>query len=167
LSDQLSVHISGQLQFPEYLRHHQILARTRRTFIFIAFIAIAGDSFYKFFTHYPEHFLSKQLYLGIGICFYILMLSPFIFKLRCRSLWNKYPLIQDPFAYTINNSGISIADKPDDPIPWSKIIKSKEDNSLFLLYFSPLNALIIPKRCLNDQQLQDLKALIAQRKQTG
>ena len=160
MSDDISVQVSGQLSFDEYYRHHKIVARIRRLIIQLIFFAVAFDSFYKFYTYYPERFLSTQLWLGIILCLYALIISPLLFKWRCHRLWNKYPLIQDPFTYTINKQGFTAGDSDEPIIEWDKIIKIKEKSGLFIFFVSPINGLILPARCMEEQEQHNLRELI-------
>ena len=145
----------GTLAFEEYLEGHEIMAARRRlllrgVFLIYGIVIIALHRGHIRFT-----------IAGAALILYATVVSPALFRYRVRKLWNSYPRIHQPMDVRITASGVEMRDDKDQSVhhDWGGFIKVRETEALFLVFFSPLLPLLIPKRLLQSGTTDGLREL--------
>ena len=78
-----------------------------------------------------------------------------------KKVFENDKLLQKEQEYTFNQNGISFFNENSNAIiNWEEIYKYEDSKSNILIYISPVKSLIIPKRFLNDKELDHLKNIL-------
>ncbi len=97
----------------------------------------------------------------IGIC---LILFYFVFLPRSvRQLYEKKKELSAPFQYETTPGSLAISNQfGRSERPWGNFNRWKEDKNFLLLYFSEAQFVIVPKRLCTPEQLDELRACLAE-----
>lgn len=68
-----------------------------------------------------------------------------------RRTYRKYKLLQEPVTLTFNDETVKLsADSYDTNLKWDQFVRWKDDDYYILLYVSPRQYYVIPKRIMDD-----------------
>jgi hypothetical protein len=148
----MSFRFSGQMSFEEYLEAHLRMAHFRRLWLrgIVLLGGVASIFYAVLFLEGDAHAIA----VGAGISgpIYAFFVSPWQFRLRVRRLWDRYPRVQKQLDVEIDDDGIVVLDDRGAPslTAWENIIGFDETKSLYLIYFSPLLPICLPKRLTEE-----------------
>ena len=91
-----------------------------------------------------------------------LFILPTMIKLSSKTIFKKNPQFRHSFFYDISDKGIKITvDGKDTIIKWDNLYKFVETPETFLVHVARGRAFIVPKRCLDgDQMIWDIKEIV-------
>jgi len=92
---------------------------------------------------------------------YIFIL-PTMIKFSSKTIYKKNPQFRNTFFYDISSKGIKITNNSKDiVIKWDDLYKFVETPETFLVHIARGRAFIVPKRCLEgDQMIWDIKQIV-------
>ncbi len=104
---------------------------------------------------------STSFWIFIGCIAYMIGYFFMYIPFQARRIFKQQKAFHTPFTVLFNDDGIdSKSDLGDVNIPWSHIIRWKENDKLFLLYHSDVIFQFIPKRLiLEDDIVNELRKL--------
>lgn len=152
----------GELTFEEYLECHKLLAAQRRLTLRII-ITLCGTGMLLSSLLSPGGPNDKAITLyGVLFLLYGLVISPIQFRMRIRRYWKNYPAVRKPFHVTLKPDGLQTLDDKGNPThrDWSTFIHYRETNTCLLLYLSPRQPLILPKRLTPETNLPAITQLL-------
>ena len=95
---------------------------------------------------------SISFWIFIGFIIYLIGYFFVFIPLQARRIFKQQKAFHIPFTIFFNDNGIdSKSDLGDVNIPWSHIIRWKENDKLFLLYHSDVIFQFIPKRLIAEE----------------
>ena len=98
-------------------------------------------------------------YLVVGLI--ILLYLPWVSFLKSRTQAKTNPAFKEEMTYLFNDEGLTVSvGEEKASCKWDEMHKAVSTGRSIILYTSPINATIIPKRFLTDQR-QDLIAIIS------
>lgn len=155
--------IKIKIEFKDFLNFQFWISRKRfiRPFIYIVFFLLL-PSIISFLLYGSFSFLLGGAMLTPIIVFLLLpiFLCITIYYSSKKSYEND-PFIQKGHELTINSSGFtSISENSNTTLTWNDIYKYIESPKNILVYCSPTKAVIIPKRCLSEIEVSDLKVFL-------
>ncbi len=157
-------HISGKVTFEEYLECHKVMAAKRRWWIrgFILAYGIGVLVFQQF--RWPDAGWNMLSAVGVLAITYAIGISPILFHHRVKRNWHRYPKIREDMEVTFDTEGFTAKDDRDCDIftSWGKIISWRETPNLFMLYFSPILPLVVPKRLIAGDEIDGFRDLLAE-----
>lgn len=155
--------LKGALTFDEYLECHKILAAKRRLWI-RGIIALYGGGTVIFGVFFSASKPDPVVAIIGSVCLlYAIFISPIQFRYRVKRNWDRYPRIRKGFDITVLPDGIQTTDDKGNPShsSWDSFEKLGESESLFLLYYSPLLPLCLPKRLVLDEDIDPLREALS------
>lgn len=96
-----------------------------------------------------------------------LMILPFVMYFfvlprNSRRAYAQQKTLHTPIEISWSDKGYrTVNDRGDWTIPWSDFLQSSESNDVFLLFQGPRLFNIVPKRALSQDQIDDLRCVIA------
>lgn len=97
--------------------------------------------------------LGKQewLFLVLGIILLLYLPWSLFMKSRRQAL---NPMFQEPLHYVLDEEGLTVSQGEEEgKMAWGDMYKAMSTNKSIILYTSPVNATIFPKRDLGDQKM--------------
>lgn len=155
--------IKGVVSFEEYLECHKILAAKRRFWI-RGIILGYGTAvlIYGIYFAAPKPDFTFAI-IGAILIAQGLVVSPLMFRHRVKRNWDRYPNIRKGFNIVVSAEGVETIDDKGNPhhSAWDSFFGFRENDSLFLLYLSPLLPLCLPKRLVPAADLAALRELLS------
>ena len=154
---------AGEYRFEEYLDCHEILASRRRVWIhaivFAYGLGLLGYGFFLSGAAVPWWLIAVALLLIL----YPFAISPVLFRYRVKKAWDRYPRARRRFELRVTLEGIQSKDDRGNPahLNWDNYIGWKESPANFLVFLSPLNPRILPKRLLVGAELAEFRDFLA------
>ncbi len=91
----------------------------------------------------------KILYLIAGLV--ILLYLPWTLFLRSKKQFLANPAFKEPIHYVLNDEGMTISqNEQSETVPWEQMYKAVSTQRSIILYTSPVNASIFPKKDLGE-----------------
>lgn len=91
----------------------------------------------------------KILYLIAGLV--ILLYLPWTLFLRSKKQFLANPAFKEPIHYVLNDDGMTISqNEQSETVPWEQMYKAVSTQRSIILYTSPVNASIFPKKDLGE-----------------
>lgn len=91
----------------------------------------------------------KILYLIAGLV--ILLYLPWTLFLRSKKQFLANPAFKEPIHYVLNDEGMTISQNEQcETVPWEQMYKAVSTQRSIILYTSPVNASIFPKKDLGE-----------------
>lgn len=111
---------------------------------------IVGSSFGAILILFA--FATRQwLFIVLGLV--MLLYLPWTLFLRSRTQILNNPSFQEPLQYTLDEEGLTVAQgEAQEKMAWENMHKAVSTGKSIILYTSPVNATIFPKRQLGDQK---------------
>jgi len=97
--------------------------------------------------------LGKQewLFLALGIVMLVYLPWTLFMKSRRQAL---SPIFQEPLHYLLDEEGLTVSQGEEEgKMVWGDMYKAMSTNRSIILYTSPVNATIFPKRDLGDKKM--------------
>jgi len=93
----------------------------------------------------------EWLFLILGIVMLVYLPWTLFIKSRRQSL---SPMFQEPLHYRLDEEGLAVSQGEEEGrMAWSDMYKAVSTTKSIILYTSPVNATIFPKRDLGDQKM--------------
>lgn len=153
----------GTISLDEYVAAQKILSFQRRLWYRII-IALAGMyCLYRSFNAGQLNFLYGAL--AVYFIVVLLVVSPMIFRRRCRKQYTSYKRIHDEIKGYMDDEGIHANDDRNQPAltSWSRFIKFQSKDGILLVHLSELSAIILPHRFFNETDLTAAQELLAEK----
>ncbi len=111
---------------------------------------IVGSSFGAILILFA--FATRQwLFIVLGLV--MLLYLPWTLFLRSRTQILNNPSFQEPLQYTLDEEGLTVAQgEAQEKMAWENMHKAVSTGKSIILYTSPVNATIFPKRQLGGQK---------------
>ena len=93
------------------------------------------------------------MYLALALVFLVYL--PFSLKMRSKRQIALSEVLQNTLYYTLSEEGITVATETSDEtalLPWDMVYKVVCNSSQILIYSNRVNAYVIPKEAVADQQ---------------
>lgn len=151
------MNITYQLTQDEYLQavnlHHKKSHRFVKLAIYIALatiIVVVGTDFSN-----TREIITNILAAFFSISFYILFVR-MLTAYQAKSIYTNSPTLKNEITLRISGKGIKFDNKgKEKTIPWSAFNTWKKDEKYYLLYTSPRQFNVIPKRVMSDIQKKE------------
>lgn len=153
----------GEYRFEEYLDCHEILASRRRVWVHaIVFAYGLGLLGYGVF-HRGDGMPWVLLSVALILILFPFVISPFLFRYRVKKIWNRYPRVHKPIEVHLSAEGIQSRDDQGNLVhlDWDNYVGWKESPANFLIYLSPLQPQIYPKRLLVGAEIGEFRDFLA------
>lgn len=153
----------GTIRLDEYVAAQKILSFRRRLW-YRAIIALAA-----LFCLYRSLKVEEAAFfygaLTVYLIIVLLVISPFVFRRRCRKQYMSYNRIHDEIKGYIDEEGIHTFDDRDQPAltNWSRFIKFQSKDGLLLIHLNELLAIILPHRFFNETDLALAQELLTKK----
>ncbi|OON98614.1 MAG: hypothetical protein ATN35_04340 [Epulopiscium sp. Nele67-Bin004] len=163
MADKNKVEVNVRLKIMDVLRYNMGVAyRTNVSKVVILIgLAILGYIGYKY-TNSTETigvFLSRNIVM-IMLGFFILVGTPFkVWKITAMQMQSPIFAGTSKYVFQPDKIYISMGDV-NDIVPWETYSKIRETNTDFRFHVDPVQAQIIPKHCMNDEELKKLRSII-------
>ena len=104
-------------------------------------------------------FMNKQfIFLLAGII--ILLYLPWTLFLKSRQQALTNPAFQQEMEYILNETGLTIRQgEAEETQSWENMHKAVSTGRSIIVYTSPINATIIPKRCMVDSKMDVIRVI--------
>lgn len=101
---------------------------------------------------------TKQwLYLVLGIVMLVYLPWTLFVKSRRQAL---SPMFQEPLRYVLDEDGLTVSQGEEEgKMAWADMYKAVSTNKSIILYTSPVNATIFPKRDLGDKKMAVIEVI--------
>jgi hypothetical protein len=157
--------IEGKLQFDEYFDTHKKAAQVRRS-ILRTVMVLLGLSIIVLYLRESVTFTlasSLQLTVGITLIVYGLVISPLQFRYRVQRNWNRFPAAHRQCRFSFDTSGMTSFDDFGNKsvTKWNYFIKLRESKSSFMLFMSPLLWIVVPKRLLGFERVEEFRVFVS------
>lgn len=97
--------------------------------------------------------LSTQQWLYLVLGLIMLLYLPWTLFVKSRRQILSNPAFQEPLQYTLDEEGLTVAQgELQEKMAWGDMYKAASTNRSIILYTSPVNATIFPKRDLGEQR---------------
>lgn len=97
--------------------------------------------------------LTTKQWLFIVLGLIMLLYLPWTLFLKSRSQILSNPAFQEPLRYTLDDEGLSISSgDQQEKMAWEYMHKAVSTSRSIILYTSPINGTIFPRRQLGDKQ---------------
>lgn len=144
MSTEFSVNMTVMDMYKFLLRHaYYCVSGVISLLISIASIVIMVVRF--------EYLTPSQLgLLAIAGCMFTIVLPMHLWT-RATTIVKLTPSFQKPLNYKVNDEGVYVSQEEEEVLlPWSGVYKSVETKSHIVIYSSPKNGFIFPKKQIND-----------------
>ena len=93
----------------------------------------------------------SALYLIFGLI--VLLYLPWTLYIRSKKQYLANPAFKEPLHYILNDEGMTVSQKEaSEQITWENMYKAVSTPKSIVLYTSPVNATIFPKKDLGEQK---------------
>lgn len=158
-----SIPYQGTITLDEYVTAQKILSFQRRLWYRII-IAMAG--LYCLYRSFHAGQLSI-FYGALAVYFIVVLLviSPMIFRRRCRKQYTSYKRIHDEIKGFMDDEGIHNYDDRNQPAltSWSRFIKFQSKDGILLVHLSELSAIILPHRFFTAEDLKSAQECLTRK----
>lgn len=97
--------------------------------------------------------------LVLGLLFTVV--QPLQMKLKASAQIKANPMFQEPIHFLFDEKGMNVSQRGETALlPWQDIRRVKESKHSIFVYVSSINANIIPKEGLGEEQLAQLKEML-------
>ncbi len=157
------IRYQGTITLDEYVAAQKILSFQRRLW-YRAIIAVAG--LYCLYRSLDAEQI--DLFYGSLAVYFIVALSvisPIIFRRRCRKQYTSYKRIHDEINGYMDDEGIHTYDDRNQPAltNWSRFIKFQSKDGILLIHLSELSAITLPHRFFAEQELKAAQECLARK----
>jgi hypothetical protein len=119
------------------------------------FIMLMGTDFSN-----VREVITNILMVFFAISFYLLF-TRMISAYQAKRVYNKSSLLCEEVTLHISGKGITQNKKTsDNPLGWDYFTKRKENENFFLLYTNNHQFNVIPKRAMNEKQLEEFRTYL-------
>lgn len=136
-----------------------------RVLLFATLLAIGGFAFgaYILPARAPDFRLGLLGSLAVLAYFYgVLGMIYLVARRGVRRQWRENKLVQQTIDVAWNAKSYKVqGESANSDLPWSYYKGWRETPNLFLLYYSPVNYQILPKRYLSAQEQSDFRETVA------
>ena len=152
--------IQGVLEWKDYLHALRLHMQPRPWLKIIGYILITF--FVIAFAFIIFGFLKNKSDLStvfvISFCFlYLLAWYSIYVPYKAKKVYRQQKSLQLPFEVMVTKEGLNCSNEiGKSNIPWGNFLKWKENNNLFLIYYSDVLFQMLPKRLFNN--LDDINA---------
>ncbi len=123
---------------------------------FATFMILLGTNFSN-----TREVITNILIVFFAISFYLLF-TRMITAYQAKKVYNKSPLLSNEVTLYISGKGIKQDKKNSDKIlPWDVFTKWGKNEKYYLIYTSPYQFNVIPRRVLNEKQTKEIDAYLA------
>lgn len=153
----------GTITLDEYVTAQKILSFQRRLWYRII-IALAG----LYCLYRSFHAGQLNIFYGALAVYFIvvlLVISPMLFRRRCRKQYTSYKRIHDEIKGFMDDEGIYNYDDRNQPAltSWSRFTKFQSKDGITLVHLSELSAIILPHRFFNETDFGLAQELLAEK----
>ena len=142
----------NQKELYEFIMHHNYASVRGVISVLFSLICLIGTIFYW------EQFSMVQKILMAFMSMMFTVVTPVEYYIRAARQIKKN--FKEEIHYTFDGNGIIIRIKDQSSsLPWNEVMKVISTGKLVIIYFTPIRALIIPKREIGEQ-FETLKALM-------
>jgi len=143
---------SWEPTFDDYFRAWRYHTRIR-TVIIIAVLVFAALVVW---------FATRNLIVPAIVALYIAV-RPLYMRFRLKRFWERTPSVnRESITFELDEKGFHSRDDEGRPCVthWDKFMKYRESKGYFLLYFSPVLYLSLPKRVMTPEDQEAIRALL-------
>lgn len=156
------MNITYKLTLNEYQEGVNFHYKTGKRPLFIAvflgvatFMMMVGTDFNN-----TREVIDNMLITFFALAFYLLF-TRMITAYQAKRTYNKSPILSKEITLRISGKGITHDKKNNkDILPWGTFTKWKQNDKYYLLYTSPYQFNVIPKRALTQAQQEELEAYL-------
>lgn len=161
--------ITGQLTLQDYLHAQSLHARRVwwvQLLVVLAALPLIGGYVSVMVPDIAAHgWVNLGYYLWLPVVIVLALLLYYFVALprRVRRLFEQQKALSAPFEHEITPDGLVSSNQYGRSTrPWAHFLKWKESRDILLLYVSDLQFVLIPKRFCTAEQLEALRAQLAQ-----
>lgn len=157
------IHYQGTITLDEYVTAQKTLSFQRRLWYRLVLAAAFGACLYFYWN--SEQLPRITAFLSVYIFILQFVVSPIIFRRRCRKQYTSYKRIHDEIKGYMDEEGIHANDDRNQPAltSWSRFIKFQSKDGILLVHLSELSAIILPHRFFNETDLTAAQELLARK----
>jgi len=152
------MNITYKLTLNEYQEAVNFHYKTGKRPLFIAvyigfatFMMLVGTDFSN-----TRAVLTNMFIVFFAISFYLLF-TRMITAYQAKKIYNKSPLLSNEVTLHVSGKGIKQDKKNNDKIlPWDLFSKWKKNDKYYLIYTTPHQFNVIPKRAMNEKEEKEL-----------
>jgi hypothetical protein len=158
-----SIRYQGTITLDEYVTAQKILSFQRRLW-YRAIIALAG-LFCLYRTLSAEQVDFFYGALAVYFILVLFVLSPIIFRHRCRKQFVQYNRLRDELTGFIDEEGFHSNDDRGEPAltKWNRFMKWQSKHGILFLHLSPMLAITLPHRFFTEQDLAAAQKLLSKK----
>ena len=130
---------------------------------FVAILISLACFVILFFTHDDNLYTSNTLIFLGGMLFTVI--QPFMLLWKSYKIIALTPTFREPLNYEVDEDGVHVSQNDETAdLPWENVIKVIETKTQLVIYNSPKNGFILPKKQINkDVDVNELKSYIKER----
>ena len=100
------------------------------------------------------------LIVGVWTLWLFIMGTSFFSGVQARRVLRTTPALREPLHYRFDAEGLTIAvgDQPAGGLPWRLILGFSQDDKVLILYDSPMNIRVFPRRLVSPEEIAGIVA---------
>jgi len=157
------MNITYKLTLNEYQEAVNFQYKSGKRPLFIAvflgmatFMMLVGTDFSN-----TQQVINNILITFFALAFYLLF-TRMITAHQAKKVYTKSPILSNEISLRISGKGIRYNKKSEgNTMPWETFLKYKENDKYYLIYTSPYQFNVIPKRVMNEAQMKEMTEYLA------
>lgn len=153
-----------RIEEKDYLAANILHGGRNLTAIMVMGLILCAMSLVLFFTAKGQYSDNTTLLLGFALVAIPALQRFVLLPNRLKNIYRQQKDLHRPFAFEWNDTGYALeSDHGSSRVPWSDVVRWREDKTVIIIYRSDVLFNLVPKRDLGPAELETFRALLIQK----